>query len=232
MGCGLSIIRLSYHRCRKSKAGTVDGLIVEKDGQPVVKRLRDHPIDKLIGLADIDQSRAELEAKAASGVSLADTCNVFDRETYFELVEAGKLTRYGFERCCLVKTEKAIQHLMVPTFTEEPIVYPDATNKEVRQALLVQVIADIERKGNTRLDQNILAHFIGNDWYEQAKEQGNKATEQEVKDRLTLEIKKFETENSELFQQALITARDTYHNKVDYLIVSRKLSIGSLTLVT
>ncbi|HCG7330457.1 TPA: Eco57I restriction-modification methylase domain-containing protein [Vibrio parahaemolyticus] len=199
------------------KAGTVDGMIIEQDGSPAAERLRDHPIDKLLGLAEIDQSRAELEAKAASGVSLADTCNVFDRETYFELIETGKLRRYGFERCCLVKTEKGystphgFQHS-----PEAPIVYPDATNKEVSQALLKQVIADIENKGTTRLDHDILAHFIGKNWYELAKEQGNRATEQEVIERVTLEIKNFETEKSELFNQALMMARDTYYSKVEY----------------
>lgn len=199
------------------KAGTVDGMVIEQDGKPVSERLRDHPIEQIIGLADVDQSRAELEAKAASGVSLADTCKVFDRETYFELIEAGKLRSYGFERTCLVKTDKGyktpygFQHSPA-----EPIVYPDATNKEVSNALLAQVVADIESKGRTHLDHSILSHFIGKNWYELAQEQGNKATEQEVIERVTLEIKNFETEKTELFNNALMMARDTYYNKVDY----------------
>ncbi len=199
------------------KAGTVDGIVIEKDGQPDSERLRDHPIEQIVGLADIDQSRAELEAKAASGVSLADTCKVFDRETYFELIEAGKIRRYGFERCCLVKTDKGYKTPYgFKHSPEEPIVYPDATNKEVSDALLVQVIADIERTGRTQLDHGILEHFIGKNWYEMAKERGNQATEREVIERVTLEIKKFETEKTELFNQALMTARDTYYNKVEY----------------
>lgn len=199
------------------KSGTVDCIVTMINGEPSSEYLSNHPVEQIMGLADIDQARAELEAKAAIGVSLADTCKTFDRETYFELIEAGKLRKYGLERYCLVKTASGyktpfgFQHSPA-----EPIVYPDPTNKDVVNALLAQVVDEIERKGIVQLDRNILSHFIGKHWLELAKEQGNKATEQEVIERVTLDIKRFEIDQSDLFTKALVMARDTHYNKVEY----------------
>ena len=199
------------------KSGTVNGLLVEENGKEVSRGNNAHPIEQVFELANVDQSRAELEAKALTGVSLADTCKTFDRETYFELVEAGKIKRYGFESNCLIKTADGYKTPYgFKHSAEEPLVYPDATDKAVFKGLLAQIVNELETKGRVQLSSSILTHFLGRNWEEMAKEQGKKADEQDVIERITLEIKKFETDNQTLYNQALLKAESTYHGSIEF----------------
>lgn len=207
------------------KAASVNGLVVEVDGRQTSTNRNAHPLNQFYGLADVDQDRAAIEAKAKQGVSLADTCNAFDRETYFELVESGAMQRYGQEIHCLVKTPTGYKTKR--GLVNEPdaqLVYPDATDKGVFTALLKQVVSDYETNGRTLLDSNILSHFIGRNWEAIAKEQGNKASEQDVLERFTLEVKKFESDNQTLYNEALRQAEVKYIEQIEFIRELNKLA--------
>ncbi|QFT40027.1 MULTISPECIES: SNF2-related protein [unclassified Vibrio] len=197
---------------------TVDGYLRERDGESYNGGYSDLPVSKIIELAPVNQERTEIETLALRGVPLNQVASTFDRETYFELVADKKIRAYGTESARLVLTADG-QYKTPYGFDlkpDEQLIYPDPTDKAVFNGLMAQVVNDFEQYGKATMNTNILSFFLGRNWQEQAKEQGNKATEQDVAERIALEIKEFESKNPAGYTDALLRLSSHWQNSIPF----------------